>query len=76
MQQQLSGVVHGNTIVLDTPSSLPDGQRVEVIVRQSVGKAGDSHITAVNEESPPYWWSDEDDRILEEIYQTRKQGSR
>lgn len=33
MEQVLTGTVYGNTILLDAPLSVPDGQAVEVILR-------------------------------------------
>jgi hypothetical protein len=71
MDQVLTGTVHGNTIVLDHPLAVPDGQAVEVVVRdrpQTVSKASDAETKT----SPPDWWTEEDDRILEEVYQSRK----
>jgi hypothetical protein len=76
MQQQLSGVVHGNAIVLDGPPLLPEGQRVEVIVREWSEKSPRTGTSPEEDESTPEWWTDEDDRILQEIYHARKQGRR
>ncbi len=76
MDQVLTGTVHGNTIVLDHPLPVPDGQAVEVVLhdRRSTSvvpapRSGTSH-------SPPAWWTDDDDRILAEIYETRKRSAR
>jgi len=33
VDQVVTGTVHGNTIVLDAPPPVPEGQRVEVVVR-------------------------------------------
>ncbi|MEX1230167.1 MAG: hypothetical protein WEB58_08005 [Planctomycetaceae bacterium] len=68
-----AGTVHGNSIELPANLGLADGQEVEVIVR-------------VSSQTPAVWgeglrrcagalaetWSDEDDRILEEIARDRK----
>lgn len=73
MDQVLTGTVHGNTIVLDHPLAVPDGQPVEVVVRDrppAVKKARDA------EASPPDWWTEEDDRILDEVNQSRKRSMR
>ena len=75
MEQQLSGIIHGNTIVLDMPLSLPDGERVEVIVREASSSRSASESASMIDETPPAWWTTADDRILEEIYQARKRGT-
>lgn len=76
MSTTLHGKVLGRTIVLDEPLGLPPGQEVELTVtpiprqhpwgegiRQSAGALADS-------------WTEEDDRILAEIYADRKRASR
>jgi len=70
MDQTITGTIHGNTIVLDAPSGVPDGARVEVVVR----KPGDGILRSAGALAP--YWTPEDDRILEEIYQARKQSTR
>ncbi|MCC7474349.1 MAG: hypothetical protein IT425_03045 [Pirellulales bacterium] len=71
----LHGVVHGMTIVLSDDPGVPPGQPVEVVVkllpapstrwgeglRRCVGSMADQ-------------WTEEDDRILEEIYRQRKRS--
>jgi hypothetical protein len=76
VDQVLTGTVHGNTIVLDHPLPVPDGQAVEVVVRDCrstpvvpAPPSGASH-------APPTWWTADDDRILAEIHETRKQSAR
>jgi hypothetical protein len=71
MNQKTTGTIKGNTIVLDAPLSFPDGQAVEVVVRDQPSQPR-SGIANLHEHSPPAWWTDEDDRILNDIYQTRK----
>jgi hypothetical protein len=76
----MQGVVHGNMIELESSPGIEDGQRVQLILR--VGKLPGP---------PPRWtpdsaetaggmmaehWTDEDDRLLEEIYQDRKRDRR
>lgn len=75
MDQTLTGTVRGNQIVLDEGLSLPDGQLVEILVRprQKPSAAEPGNLSA---SSPPAWWTEEDDRILEEIYQSRKLPTR
>lgn len=70
------GVVHGNTIELKEPPGVPDGQEVRVIVtaiesRRPWGEGLRRCAGALADE-----WTDEDDRILEEIYQDRRRDSR
>ena len=76
MSKMMHGKIHGKTIELDEDPGIPDGQQVEVIVQavkpdrlwgegisKSAGALADS-------------WTDEDDRILEDIYQDRKRDTR
>ena len=73
MDQTLTGTVHGNTIVLDALPGIPAGERVEVVVRHL---AATPPARVGGDETPPSWWTDQDDRILEEIYQARKLSTR
>jgi hypothetical protein len=72
MDQSLTGTVHGNSIVFDVASGLPEGQRVEVLIRSVTSTSDCSN----QDDGKPSWWTDEDDRILEEIYQSRKYSTR
>jgi hypothetical protein len=77
MEQVLTGTVHGNTIVLDHPLPVPDGQAVEVLVRDRRTPSPPNVETGnLSDDSRPAWWTDDDDRILEEIYQARKRSTR
>jgi hypothetical protein len=73
----LHGVVNGRTIELTDDPGVPAGQAVEVIVKmvpptQRVwGEGLRACAGALADE-----WTDEDDRILEEIYQERKNDTR
>lgn len=75
MSQVLTGIVHGNTIVLEGSHSLRDGQSVQIEVRSNVPITPAPSV-GVHKDAPPDWWTDEDDRILEEIYRARKQSNR
>lgn len=72
----MQGVIHGNTIQLRESPGLAEGQTVQVVVQpiepsrpwgsgilKSAGALADQ-------------WTDEDDKILEEIHQDRKRDSR
>jgi hypothetical protein len=76
MSRIIQGVVHGRTIELAEDPGVPDGEQVEVVVkalpqakawgegiRRSAGSLADS-------------WTQEDERILEELYLDRKRGAR
>jgi hypothetical protein len=80
MNKTLQGIVRGRTIELDDDPGIEEGRKVEVLLR--VGQLPGP---------PPRWqpssresaagmmaehWSDEDDRILEEIHRDRKRDSR
>lgn len=73
MTKTLNGVMHGKTIELSEDPGMGDGLKVEVRVKviQEARRWGDglrSCAGALADE-----WTEEDDRILEEIYQDRKQ---
>jgi hypothetical protein len=76
MDQVRTGTVHGNTIVFDSPLAVPDGQVVEVVVRDRRAPMHQDAATGCSDDSQALWWTSEDDRILEEIYQSRKQSTR
>lgn len=73
----LHGVVNGKTIELTDDPGVPAGQPVEVIVKMVLpaqpawGDGLRACAGALADE-----WTDEDDRILEEIYQQRKHSTR
>ena len=76
----MQGVVHGKTIELETSPGIEDGRRVELVVRMKplpspppAWKPGSTETAAGMMAS---YWTEEDDRILETIYQDRKRGSR
>ena len=80
MTKVLRGVVHGRTIELENETGLEDGRKVEVILRAKElpgpppgWKLGNAE-TAAGMMAP--FWTDEDDRILEEIHQERKRDTR
>jgi hypothetical protein len=70
------GKVHGKTIELDEDLGVPEGQAVEVQIKMipSPGSWGDGLRRCAGALADE--WTDEDDRILEEIYQDRKRDTR
>jgi hypothetical protein len=78
MTKMLHGKVHGKTIELDEDLGMAEGQEVEVQLRvlqqasQNLWGQGLRRCAGAlaNE------WTEEDDRILEEIHQDRKRDSR
>jgi hypothetical protein len=79
MVKILRGVVHGRTIELEGDPGIEDGRTVEVVVRSKALPG-----------PPPGWqpggtetaagmlaahWTEEDDRILEEIQRERERSS-
>ncbi len=73
----LHGVVNGKTIELTDDPGVPAGQAVEVIVKMVLPTKpvwGDGLRECAGALADD--WTDEDDRILEEIYQQRKHDSR
>ena len=84
MTQTVHGIVRGRTIELDQQLDAAEGQEVEVQVKVIGRKKGLPG-------PPPGWqpgsthtvagrladsWTDEDDRILQEIYEDRKRETR
>jgi hypothetical protein len=69
------GTIRGQAIELDEPVNLPDGQSVFVQIRSlSVpSKAGDGIRRCSGGMAP--FWTEEDDRILEEIHKDRGRSS-
>lgn len=76
MVKLIHGVVHGKTIELKDEIGLADGQEIEITVRivHPKDKWGEGILRCAGAMAPH--WTEEDDRILEEIYQDRKRPSR
>jgi hypothetical protein len=79
MVKVLRGVIHGRTIELETEPGIEDGRAVEVIVRSKAlpgpppgWQAGGTHSAAG---MMAEHWTEEDDRILEEIERARHRPS-
>ena len=76
MVKSLHGIVHGKSIELSEDLGLADGQQVEVVVK-SVGKTeawGDGLRRCAGSLAGD--WTEEDERILEEIHRDRQNDSR
>ena len=76
MIKALHGIIHGNSIELIEDLGLADGQQVEVVVK-ALSKAeawGDGLRRCAGALAGE--WTDEDDRILEEIRRDRQDDSR
>jgi hypothetical protein len=84
MTKTVHGKVHGRTIELDEDLGVIDGQEVEVqvkMIRLKKRLPGPPPGWQPNRTSPTAglladWWTEEDDRILEGIYQDRKRETR
>jgi hypothetical protein len=80
MTRVLRGVIHGKTIQLDENTGLDDGRQVEVILRvrglpgPPAGWQPGSTETAAGMMADG--WTEEEDRIQEEIQQDRRKDSR
>ena len=75
MDHFVHGTIHGKVIELDQDLGLADGSPVEVFVKIAPcgGKWGDGIRRSAGAMAP--FWTQEDDQILEEIYQDRKRAS-
>ncbi len=75
--QTLHGIINGKTIELAVDPGVPAGQAVEVIVKTVPAVAptwGDGLRKCAGALAND--WTEEDDRILAEIYQERKRDRR
>ncbi|HEX7450199.1 MAG TPA: hypothetical protein VF306_21750 [Pirellulales bacterium] len=76
MIKTMHGIVRGKTIELPEDLGVMDGQEVEVQVKVVLtAKQWGEGIRRCAGGMAPYW-TEEDDRILEEIYRDRKRSSR
>jgi hypothetical protein len=76
MERQLQGIIHGRTIELSEDPGVADGQPVEITLRTvrvprpwGEGLRRCAGAFAAD-------WTEEDDRILEQMHQERKRDSR
>ena len=80
MTKVLRGVIHGRIIELENDSGLEDGRKVEVILRAKQLPGPPPGWTPAGTETAAGMmsscWTEEDDRILQEIYQDRKKDIR
>lgn len=73
MTKKVQGIVHGKTIELAEDLGVSDGQAVEITVRTVLPRQStpctntQTAAGALTKE-----WSEEDDRILEELHRERK----
>ncbi len=72
MDKVVHGVIHGKTIELTEPVGIADGQEVEVVLRCSMSSRPWGEGIRNSAGGWADYWTDEDDRILEEIRHGRK----
>ncbi len=75
MNKSISGVIHGNTIELSESPGLLEGQLVDVIVQAARAPRIRGEGILKSAGALANEWTEEDDRILEEIYNDRKRES-
>jgi hypothetical protein len=76
MTQTMQGKVHGRTIELDEDPGVAEGEQVEITIRtvpakRTWGEGLRRCAGALADE-----WTEDDDRILEEIHHDRKRDTR
>jgi hypothetical protein len=76
MSQVLQGIVHGKTIELAEEPGVADGEQVEVSVKVVSPKGSWGEGLRRCAGALAREWTEEDDRILEDIRQERKHDSR
>jgi hypothetical protein len=76
MTKRIHGVVHGKTIELEENPGVTEGQEVEITIRSIPTQRtwGEGLLRCAGALASD--WTDEDDRILEEIHLERKRDSR
>ena len=77
MIKRVHGTISGNTIIVDEDLCLSDGHKVEVLIESHKNSdttwgSGLERCAGAFADS----WSDEDDRVFEEIRKTRRVDSR
>jgi hypothetical protein len=76
MVRQVQGVIHGRTIELNDDLGVADGQLVEITIRTVPTSRpwGEGLRRCAGAFAAD--WTEEDDRVLDEIYQERKRDTR
>lgn len=76
MAETIRGVIHGKTIELATDPCINDGQAVEVEVRivRKAATWGEGILRSAG--AMAEYWTEEDDRILEQLRKDRHHESR
>ena len=76
MTRTVQGVIHGRTIELSEDLGIAEGQVVVVRVTAAPTAASWEERVRKSAGALAPFWTDEDDRILESIYQDRKNDTR
>lgn len=76
MTKTIHGKVHGKTIELDEDLGVPEGQEVEITLKTVTAKKPWGEGLRRCAGALANEWTDEDDRILAEIHEGRRQDSR
>jgi hypothetical protein len=80
MNKTMQGVVRGRTIELDDDPEIEEGRKVEVLLRVKRLPGPPPRWRPGSRESAAGMmadhWSEEDDRLLEQIYHDRKRDGR
>ncbi len=77
MIRRVHGIVHGKTIEIEEDLGLSDGDKVSIVVeghQSSQGKWGEGLRRCAGAVADD--WTEQDDKILDEIYRSRHSDSR
>jgi len=76
MVKTIRGRIHGKTVELNEDFGVCDGEQVEITIRTLPQPTnwGEGLLRCAGAMAPH--WNEEDDRILDEIHQDRKQDTR
>ena len=76
MKTAIKGIVHGKTIELDDDPGVAEGQEVQITIRAVSAKTTWGEGLRRCAGALANEWTEEDDRILEEIHKDRKRDTR
>ena len=72
MNKIAHGIIHGNTIELRDNPGFQEGQEVEVYVKAIDKNRPESNMPHKSPGAKVLTWTEQDDKILEELYRQRK----
>jgi hypothetical protein len=72
MNRIAHGIIHGNTIELNNNPGFQDGQELEIFMKTVDKNRPESDSIPKSPGAKALVWTEQDDKILEELYRQRK----